>query len=267
MGMAPGGATGMAPGAAKAPAGARPAARPVGNFTSVCRYTHSANDDPIVHPGKPGAAHGHDFFGNPSTDANSTLESLQREPSRCDRQGDVAAYWVPTLSDGGKVVHAGRVAVYYQVADHDPTSVRPLPAGLKIVTEPGRSADWVCGRGGSTTPPQSSPPDCPAQTHLILRVLFPECWDGRNLDSPDHRGHMAYGSSGTCPADHPVAVPRVRLTVQYPNGVGGSDVTLSSGGPETAHADFFNGWDVQAQTRLVEGCIVRNLRCATYTPA
>src|SRR5262249_5691923 len=43
-----------------------------GKFESVCFYSHSAKDDPIVVPGRPGAAaHLHDFLGNPSTDANS----------------------------------------------------------------------------------------------------------------------------------------------------------------------------------------------------
>ncbi|NWN33781.1 DUF1996 domain-containing protein, partial [Klebsiella michiganensis] len=24
-------------------------------------------------------------------------------------------------------------------------------------------------------------------------IIFPACWDGKNLDSPDHQSHVAYG--------------------------------------------------------------------------
>jgi len=30
-----------------------------------------------------------------------------------------------------------------------------------------------------------------------VTVTFPSCWDGKNLDSPDHRSHVAYPASGT----------------------------------------------------------------------
>ncbi len=44
-------------------------------------------DDPIVHPGHPGAAHMHDFFGSEATDASSTAASLlgTRAPARRTR--------------------------------------------------------------------------------------------------------------------------------------------------------------------------------------
>jgi hypothetical protein len=47
------------------------------SFGIRCDFSHRNSDDPIVHPGNPGAAHSHDFFGNTSTDAFSTLESLR----------------------------------------------------------------------------------------------------------------------------------------------------------------------------------------------
>jgi hypothetical protein len=32
---------------------------------------------------------------------------------------------------------------------------------------------------------------------LQLDVIFPDCWDGRHLDSPDHKSHMAYSRNWT----------------------------------------------------------------------
>lgn len=43
-----------------------------GQFVVECGFSHVATDDPIVHPGQPGASHEHVFFGNTTTDAAST---------------------------------------------------------------------------------------------------------------------------------------------------------------------------------------------------
>ena len=34
------------------------------------------------------------------------------------------------------------------------------------------------------------------------RVTFPGCWNGRDLDSADHKRHLAYATSGRCPRSH-----------------------------------------------------------------
>jgi len=47
-------------------------------FVTRCTYSHTLSDDPIVHPNQPGASHSHDFFGNKTTDAFSTLASLTK---------------------------------------------------------------------------------------------------------------------------------------------------------------------------------------------
>ena len=46
------------------------------SFAVRCDFSHRNSDDPIVHPGAPGAAHRHDFFGNRSTKFDSTYESM-----------------------------------------------------------------------------------------------------------------------------------------------------------------------------------------------
>ena len=243
------------------------APRPAGNFVSNCRYSHTAPDDPIVHPANPGGSHSHDFFGNTSTDAFSSLESLQAAPDLCRRDGDRAAYWVPTLSDGGQVVKPVNVAAYYLVAGRDPASIQPFPLGLRVVTDPAaHNVRWAC-TGARMTPETATVPDCPAGLHVVMRVHFPDCWDGQRIDSSDHRSHMSYAAQGVCPATHPVAVPHLRLGVHYPKGVGGADVTLSSGAPATAHADFFNAWDPAAQARLVDGCLHAAVKCGGTGPA
>ena len=46
----------------------------------------------------------HEFFGNTSTNANSTYDSLSNNRiTTCDSKSDISAYWVPQLrrSSGG----------------------------------------------------------------------------------------------------------------------------------------------------------------------
>lgn len=53
-------------------------------------------------------------------------------------------------------------------------------------------------------------------THRLRR-----CWDGVNVDSPDHKAHVAYptiGSfetTGACPSTHPVRLPQLMYEVMW----------------------------------------------------
>ncbi len=100
-------------------------------FLFVCEFSHRAKDDPIVHPGHAGMAHSHDFFGNRSTSADSTYESLRAADSTCDLDGDTAAYWLPTLYKNGKALEPVKAAIYYR-ASYDPESVRAFPPNLRM---------------------------------------------------------------------------------------------------------------------------------------
>ena len=54
-----------------------------------------------------------------------------------------------------------------------------------------------------------------------VTVTFPSCWDGKNLDSPDHKSHISYPASGTfesggaCPSTHPVKIPQVMYEIMF----------------------------------------------------
>src|ERR671917_1002256 len=90
-------------------------------FSVRCDFSHRNNDDPIVHPGKRGAAHSHDFFGNRSTNYLSTYESLRAATSTtCLNPADKAAYWIPTLSWNDKVLKPTVGIFYYKGTRFDP---------------------------------------------------------------------------------------------------------------------------------------------------
>ncbi len=231
------------------------------NFISVCRFSHRKTDDPIVYPGKPGLSHDHSFVGNTSTNAFSTLATLRAAHTTCQRPGDTAAYWVPTLLEGGNPVEPLGATIYYRRRTVD--EVHAFPAGLKMIggdskaTSPQslRVTFWNCGPVAGV-PPSSTVPTCPSGlgSSLRLHVNFPNCWDGKHLDSADHRSHMAYSDHGRCPATHPVSVPAISLIYRYPIA-GGPIVNLSSGGQYSGHGDFFQAWNQAALMGLVDGCL------------
>jgi hypothetical protein len=241
------------------------------NFISACRFSHSAMDDPIVYPGKPGLSHDHSFVGNVSTNAFSTLETLRAARTTCQRQADTAGYWMPTLLVNGAAVAPQGATIYYRRRTLD--NVRPFPAGLKMIAGSSHAPTpqslaityWNCGVMAGV-PPSSSVPTCPdvRGSSLRLHVNFPDCWDGTNLDSLDHQAHMAYSMRGRCDAAHPVAVPRITLIYRYPT-LGGANVALASGGQFSAHADFFNAWQQGQLTRLVNSCLNALRHCARGT--
>jgi Domain of unknown function (DUF1996) len=234
-----------------------------GSIQVVCRPAHSQSDDPIMMPGMPGASHRHEFFANRSTNASSTNASLAGKPTTCSRRGDTAAYWTPTLFNNGKRVVPDRVVAYYRTRGiRDIGSIRPFPPGLKMIAGNDEATaahpqatgivNWACGDGiqGTAKPPASC-----SSAALRLRVAFPNCWDGKQLDSADHKSHMAYAQQGGCPASHPVPVPTLELNFRWKISGSLSNLRLSSGDVYTGHADFWNSWHQDVLTQLVHDCL------------
>ena len=113
------------------------------------------------------------------------------------------------------------------------------------------------------TAPSSTAPACPAEpgSGLRLHVTFPNCWNGKQLDSADHKSHMAYSQAGACPTTHPISVPAISLIYHYPV-TGQHEISLTSGGQYSGHADFFNAWDAHTLARLVDSCLNELRHCA-----
>ncbi len=245
------------------------------NFVVRCGFSHRAKVDPIVTPGGT-AFHMHDFFGNTTTNPNSTLERLRAAAARTDHGttceprpgntfGDTAAYWIPkvswTDSRGTTALKASQTFFYYRAGLKDPAIVKPQPAGLKIVTVQGQNVEWRCHNGTwSTTPPTQC-----SNGKLVLRIFFPDCLavdaNGQPVvDSADHRSHMVAAGAAGCPSTHPYPVPRLQTNFQFPMPTTRGKVKLSSDHPgdppgSTMHADFFNAWQVGTLEDLVKRCI------------
>jgi hypothetical protein len=265
----------------------RPAAAGVDYVFNVnCPLSHFGSDDPIVAPGLPGASHRHAFYGNSTTDAFTTTKSLVASKSTCERgfaTADRSAYWVPSLYrklPGGKFQEVRlsadnqHLSAYYRrsggsVGD----KVKPIPRGLRMIAgdpvakkpQSTLAVAWRCnGDGGGYV---ADIPNCSAGTVLQAIVGFPDCWDGINLDSADHRSHMALskGDRGSCPKTHPVKLPQLTFELSFNlRPVAGASYELSSGGRYSLHGDFFAAWDDRVQSALVNSCLNGGRYCENF---
>jgi hypothetical protein len=260
---------------AGAAAAAGPGARHNGFFRSHCMLSHTANDDPILMPRKPGMSMLHEFFGNASTTAMSTAASLRRvRTTSCKAPADAAAYWVPTLYQDGTRVVPKAITVYYRQARRPDGSVQAIPPGLQMIAgnetamepQPLNVASWNCGAKAGLQPSALPPATCPSGSSLVLTLVFPDCWDGRTLAGATQR-NVVYDVRGACPTAHPVAIPQLHLHVRYPIATG-TGLTLSmgpgvAGSVTTAHADFVNAWSQDTLAGLIRACVDTGVKCGT----
>ncbi|GAA2515700.1 hypothetical protein Ahu01nite_092160 [Winogradskya humida] len=252
-------------------------------FRADCKYSHRLADDPIVFPGLPGASHMHSFVGNKAVDADTRTADLTKfTATTCKPVKDRSAYWVPTLYDNAtkKPVETTGFRVYYRSLQNNSAGQMPMPNGLRMISgdakkkEPtprGAQGQFYCafyGPGdidGVARSTNGNWPICGGDATLHFTLRFPDCWDGKHLDSPNHKDHVAYGSGNACPADHPVKIPSLTFEIQY--GVKGSKAGyyLSSDpagkSASSMHGDAFVMWDVNAMNQRTKNCIVQRRTC------
>lgn len=258
-----------------------------------CGHSHLAYDDPIIYPGGFGASHLHNFLGNTATNANSTYQSLRSSGSGSCFGGplDRTGYWIPAMHNGGgQVVIPYFFEVYYlgNGSREEIQRIQTLPNGLRMIAGFDMAApspllaDWEClgpdgERVGSIT--RTIPTNCAAGSLVRGSIRFPMCWDGRNVDSANHRSHMAYGTGGggfvtaqgACPATHPIHLPEIKLFANYradgntQNWYLASDRMPGMTHPNgsTFHADWFGAWDNQVQETWTQECI-REMRACVF---
>ncbi|MEV4702370.1 DUF1996 domain-containing protein [Actinoplanes sp. NPDC049316] len=250
-----------------------PGAVRVAEFLADCPASHRLPDDPIVFPNMPGASHMHSFFGSETTKASTTVTDLLNANSNCNPSVDKSAYWIPTFYDNDVPVEPATGVFYYLgegVSDALIAQTQPFPLGLRIVAGNARATGpddttisrWSCLGAGEVNPSHDFV-TCPPGSMLESYLDFPHCWDGVNLDSPDHKSHMAYPVDNACPATHPVVVPKLRQVMRYPVNGNPAGFRLASGRGYTMHGDFFNAWPVDEMARRVNDCIRVIVKCGT----
>jgi hypothetical protein len=252
-------------------------------FRADCKYSHRKADDPIVAPGLPGASHMHSFVGNKAVDAHTTAEDLTKfTATTCKPTVDHSAYWVPTLYEAAtkKPAETTGFRVYYRSLRKNSNGIMPIPNGLRMIagdakkkvpTPRGAQGQFYCafyGPGdidGYARSDNGNWPICgePASLHFMLQ--FPDCWDGKHLDSPNHKDHVAFGNDEGCPAAHPVRIPALTFDIAYGAKGTKAGYYLSSDpdgkSASSMHGDAFVMWDSKALNQRVRNCIAQRRTC------
>ncbi|KAI8624953.1 WSC domain-containing protein [Xylariaceae sp. FL1651] len=242
--------------------------------------------DPILDPNAV-SKHVHTVMGSNAFNFTMDYNLTQTATcSTCKVVQDLSSYWVPSLyynAENGSFIpvkQSGGALIYYlqRTDPKDPNAEEGLiafPKDLRIVagsstnrnytdTPEQRAVSFVClGTEGPATydlPKQNCP------SGLRTQLTMPSCWDGKNLDSPNHKSHMAYPSlldNGVCPDSH----PRRFITIFYEvtwsvddfkdMWYGDKQPFVFANGDPTGygyHGDFLNGWDVPTLQKAINEC-------------
>ncbi|AQS71763.1 hypothetical protein B1H29_02635 [Streptomyces pactum] len=292
------------PNVVKAPQGKK-ASR--GSFATDCGVNAEGlfnSDNLIAAPGvSNGAHHFHDYVGNQANDAFAADEDLAAAATSCADQGDKSSYYWPVLrlqngtveqdaqSPGGGIEgNAGEIVTPAEVTltfeGNERGKVTEMPRLLRIITGDAKAfvngntnanASWSC-TGFEDRQLKDKYPLCPSGSDVVRTFTFQSCWDGRNIDSANHRTHVAFAAAdGRCPDGFrpiPRLVQRVVYDVDAPSlQDGGKTVPLFAVDsfpeqlhkPVTDHSDFINVFDEDLMRDMVD-CINDGRECGPGTP-
>ncbi|MER6351695.1 DUF1996 domain-containing protein [Streptomyces sp. NPDC001634] len=271
-------------------------------FVTKCGVNANKNhntDNVIVAPGvKNGAHHLHDYVGNQSNDAFATNDTFAAAQTSCENQQDKSSYYWPVLrvqdgtqdfdqnaDGGGKEGNIGRILVAKQAEIKfvgSPTSkVVAMPRFLRIITGDAKAftngpknanAHWSCTGFEDKVQLTDKYPICPQGSQVVRTFAFQSCWDGQNIDSANHRTHVAFADAGGNCANGFKAIPQLTMRLVYdvpqPSIENGQvkNAYAVDGFPEqlhkpiTDHDDFINVMTDELMSQVVD-CINTGRQC------
>lgn len=262
-----------------------------GQFRTTCEFSHFSYDDPLIFPGKPGAAPLRVYFGNTDVNAFSTHDSLINSgSSTCNGQElNRTAYWVPAMFDAdGNVRIPERVQIYYKGEGLTRGRAKAYPDGAAMIalTDPHKlpaSRGGAPGKfsftctdqfSGAKSPASNTIPNCDGNRFgnrffavLEMDVKFPQCWNGQ--DPTDWNNFFLPRSSGWYRSDCQggTNLPNMEYQIAYRIERGentrgwylASDVDprtfQRSGAPgNTIRGYWWGGWHKQINQMWVDNC-------------
>ncbi|KAK3689329.1 hypothetical protein B0T22DRAFT_427574 [Podospora appendiculata] len=278
--------------------------------------------DPLVDPDMNPSAHMHQIVGGDAFNSSMPVADIAKHASctTCHFLEDLSNYWtanlyfkarngsykrVPQMANQFNQGDNGGITIYY--TSPGPNLTTAFKPGFRMLTgDSTRRTSENLGKsmqqcyrcftkdnfGGSMYSPCMDPTydtdylsKQPCAGGIRSNIIFPLCWDGKNIDSPNHRDHVSHPVggptsfsvvTGACPASHPVKIPQVMLEVMWDTRAfnnkedwpeDGSQPFVLSTGDKTGygqHGDYVFGWEGNSlQTAMDSGCYLRN--CSQLT--
>jgi hypothetical protein len=275
-----------------------------GAFATKCGVNANKlynSDNVIVAPGVTnGAHHTHDYVGNQANDAFASDQDFAAAKTSCKNQGDKSSYYWPVLrlQDGtqefdagqqgggaegntGRILTAGSSTLNFVGSPRG--KVVAMPKFLRIITGDAKAltngtananASWSCTGFENKVQLKDKYPLCPRGSDVVRSFKFQSCWDGKNIDSANHRTHVAFADArGNCPTGFkaiPQLVHRLVYDVDAPSVKDNGKTRpffAVDGFPEQAHKpvtdhdDFINVFNERLMNKMVQ-CINTGRKCS-----
>ncbi|GAB3657406.1 hypothetical protein GCM10028832_40170 [Streptomyces sparsus] len=264
-----------------------------GTFTTECGTNENGlfnSDNVIVAPGvSNGAHHMHDYVGNQGNNGFASDEDLANARTTCVNQEDQSSYFWPVLRlqngqdeqdanepGGGQDGNVGEIqqpsSVTLSFEGNPRGKVTAMPRFLRIITGDAKAftngpdnanASWSC-TGFEDRQLKDRYPICPEGSEVVRTFRFQSCWDGENIDSANHRTHVAFADrKGRC-GNGFRAIPQMvqRVTYDIPPGPGFAVDSFPEQlhKPITDHGDFINVMSEGLMNKAVD-CINSGQNC------
>ncbi|KAL0577271.1 hypothetical protein V5O48_004728, partial [Marasmius crinis-equi] len=227
----------------------------------------------------------------------SGMDLQQSTCSTCSVKENKSNYWTPTLyfqspkngtfkrvaQKPGSLTgnpNGGMVVYYIQIGQ-----VTAFPQGFRMITgdpylraynssiDDSRSIMMRCLATDLTSGPDTNGmPTTKCKGGIRSQVNFPTCWDGKNVDTTNHKDHVRYAINASfgnfgqgCPSTHPVQLPLLFLETywdttpfdnEWTEGNGKQPFVWAMGDPTGFgyHADYMMGWPAQTLKNAMAQC-------------